>query len=133
MLSNFPRLFPSPKFIPLVFASSLFAGPAFAGVYLNVENRAAFTGKEYDEAATDLHIGFKQNLGNSANIYVQGGPTFFTKEDVDTTHEYSAKVGLEYDITKKLSVYGEVHAITEEEEVTEDINLTTKAGVTFNF
>jgi len=127
MLSHFS------KFVPLVFVSSLFAGPAFAGVYLNVENRSAFIGKEYDEAATDLHVGFKQNLGNSANIYVQGGPTIFTKEDTDTTHEYSAKVGLEYDVTKNLNFYGEVRAITEEEEITEDMDITTKVGITYNF
>ena len=71
------------KTLALALASTLAAGPAFAGVYVNVENNAGYTGSDYTGAVTDFHVGFEG--GNETfDWYVQGGPAVVATDGADS-------------------------------------------------
>jgi hypothetical protein len=115
-------------------ALSMSAGAAFAGPYVNIENNAGFTGSEYDAAVTETHVGFDGAIGESASWYVQGGPAFLNVDGEENTTELSGKIGLGYDVTERLNIYGEVAAMTNDEiNFDEDLNVGTKVGVKFSF
>ena len=115
-------------------ALSMSAGAAFAGPYVNIENNAGFTGSEYDAAVTETHVGFDGAIGESASWYVQGGPAFLNVDGEENTTELSGKIGLGYDVTERLNIYGEVAAMTNDEiNFDEDLNVGTKIGVKFSF
>ena len=62
--------------------TSALATPAMAGVYVNAESNASFTGSDYTSAATDLHIGYEGDIG-SLGYYIQGGPQFGVTDGAD--------------------------------------------------
>jgi len=115
-------------------ALSMSAGAALAGPYVNIENNAGFTGSEYDAAVTETHVGFDGAIGESASWYVQGGPAFLNVDGEENTTELSGKIGLGYDVTERLNIYGEVAAMTNDEiNFDEDLSVGTKIGVKFSF
>jgi hypothetical protein len=115
-------------------ALSMSAGAAFAGPYVNIENNAGFTGSEYEAAVTETHVGFDGAIGESASWYVQGGPAFLNVDGEENTTELSGKIGVGYDVTERLNVYGEVAAMTNDEiNFDEDLSVGTKVGVKFSF
>jgi len=110
------------------------ATPALAGPYVNVESNSAFIGRTGQQTVIETHKGFDIPVGNSANIYVQGGPAFILPKEGENTTELSGKVGVEYDVTPKLNAYGEVYAVTAKTidfDAPADVNV--KAGVKYNF
>ena len=110
------------------------SAPAFAGPYANVENNADWTGGDYEVAITEVHVGYEWQAGEDVVIYAQGGPAFISVADEDTETEYSGKVGIAADVTERLAVYGEVGAITTDQEFdVDELDLHTKVGVTFSF
>ena len=110
------------------------SAPAFAGPYVNVENNTDWTGGDYETAITETHVGWEIEAGESAVIYVQGGPAWVSVDGEGTDREYSGKVGVAVDVTEQLNVYGEVAAITTDQEFdTEELELGTKVGFTFRF
>jgi len=122
------------KAAAVVCVACLGASSAIAAPYVNVENNSGFTDNDFLGGATDLHVGYEHEIGDSAVIYLQGGPRFNHIVDEDTEREYSAKVGGAVDITDHLGVYGEVLAVTNDREFsTDSILLGTKAGVTYAF
>ena len=60
------------KKIALALAATLASTPAMAGPYVNVETNADYTGSDYTSRATDLHVGYENNIGDLA-YYLQGG------------------------------------------------------------
>ena len=60
------------KKIALALAASLASAPAMAGVYLNAESNASYTGNDYTSRTTELHIGYEGEVGQ-LGYYVQGG------------------------------------------------------------
>ena len=103
---------------------------AVAGPYANIENNAAFTGKEFSAAVTDVHVGYEFESG----LYLQGGPAFITIDGEEGSIEYSGKVGYGTDLSEDLNIYAEVSFITEDQEFEfEELNLGTKVGVTYKF
>ena len=70
------------KKLALALAASIVSTPAFAGPYVNVETNANYTGSDYTSRATDLHIGYENELGALA-FYVQGGKTINAADGVD--------------------------------------------------
>ena len=61
------------KNIALALATISFASaPAMAGVYLNAESNASYTGNDYTSRTTELHIGYEGEVGQ-LGYYVQGG------------------------------------------------------------
>ena len=113
---------------------SVASAPAFAGPYANVENNTDWTGGDYETSITETHVGWEFELGEDATLYVQGGPAWVSTDGEGTEREYSGKVGVGVDVTEQLEVYGEVAALTVDQEFdTEELELATKVGVTFRF
>ena len=106
---------------------------AFAGPYVNVENNAGWSGDDYTGAVTDLHVGFEGDLGDDGAWYIQGGPALVQVDGEENDTEVSGKVGASFAVTDKLGIYGEVSAITVDQEITDGLNLGTKSGAKFNF
>ena len=46
----------------------LLAGAAFAGPYVNVESNLSYPDGEYNNATTDLHVGYEGSLSDSADF-----------------------------------------------------------------
>ena len=113
----------------------LLAGAAFAGPYVNVESNISYPDGDYSGATTDLHIGFEGALGEKADYYVQGGPSFIAVDGTDGSEgEFSGKAGLTVAATESIGVYGEISGVTAEDSSNEDIvNWGAKAGVKFVF
>ena len=114
-------------------AVSSFATPALAGAYLNVEANQGWSGKDYSGALLETHVGYENSLGDSASWYIQGGPAVSFPDDADQVGAASGKVGLGVDVTEKLSVYGEVSAITSEGLEIEGLGVGAKTGVKYKF
>ena len=117
------------KKITLAIAASLFSGPVMAGPYVNVESNANYTGSDYKSRATDLHIGYENNLGSLA-YYIQGGKTINAADGVDSESNFSGKLGGTLSATDKLDFYGEVSYAQVEDA---DNNFGTKLGAKFSF
>ena len=117
------------KSIALALAASTFAVPAFAGPYVNVETNANYTGSDYTSRATDLHVGYENNIGDLA-YYLQGGKTINAADGVDAESNFSGKLGASVSATDKLGLYGEVSFAQVEDA---DNNYGTKLGAKFNF
>ena len=117
------------KSIALALAASTFAVPAFAGPYVNVETNANYTGSDYTSRATDLHVGYENNIGDLA-YYVQGGKTINAVDGVDSESNFSGKLGGNISATDKLGFYGEVSFAQVEDA---DNNYGSKIGAKYSF
>ncbi len=113
-------------------ALSMSAGAALAGPYVNVETNAGWVGDDYTGAATDLHVGYEGPVGESAAWYVQGGPTIVSPDGAESETEFSGKVGASVAVTEQLGIYGELSAITTQQEF-DDLNVGGKLGVKYSF
>ena len=114
-------------------AVSSFAAPALAGAYLNVEANQGWSGEDYQGALLETHVGYENALGDSASWYIQGGPAISFPDDAEQVGAASGKVGLNVGVTKRLSAYGEVSAITSEGLEVEGLGVGTKAGFKYSF
>ena len=117
------------KKLALVLVTTLASTPAMAGPYVNVETNANYTGSDYTSRATDLHIGYENNIGDLA-YYVQGGKTINAVDGVDSESNFSGKLGGSVSATDKLGLYGEVSFAQVEDA---DNNFGTKLGAKFSF
>ena len=116
--------------IALALATISFAStPAMAGVYVNAESNASYTGNDYTSRTTDLHIGYEGEVGQ-LGYYVQGGPTFGGADGVDGNTEYSGKLGGSVAASEKIDVYGEISVATVEDA---DKAYGTKIGAKYKF
>ena len=121
------------KRLALALASTLAAGPAFAGVYVNVENNAGFTGADYTGAVTDFHVGYEGG-NDTFDWYVQGGPAVVTVDGADESdNRISGKVGANVAATEKLGFYGEVSVLTADSDTDDDNTWGTKVGAKYSF
>ena len=113
----------------------LLAGAAFAGPYVNVESNISYPDGDYSGATTDLHIGYEGSISESADFYVQGGPSFIAVDGTDGSEtEFSGKVGVSVAATDALGIYGELAGITDEASNGDDeIDWTAKIGAKFTF
>ena len=119
------------KKIALALASTFFAAPAFAGVYVNVENNGSYTGADYTSSTTDLHIGYEGGTDNFG-YYVQGGPAIVATDGADDTdNQLSGKVGATVAATEKLDFYGELAVQTNDGDT--DNSWATKIGTKYSF
>ena len=119
------------KIATLALASTLFAAPASAGVYVNVESNASYTGSDYESRTTDFHVGYEG--GNETfDWYVQGGPAVVATDGADDSDtQVSGKVGANIAATDKLGFYGEISVITAEGDA--DNSWGTKIGTKYSF
>ena len=117
------------KKLALVLATTLASTPAMAGPYVNVESNASYTGSDYTSRATDLHIGYENNLGDLA-YFVQGGKTINAADGVDSESNFSGKLGGSISATDKLGFYGEV-SFSQVEDA--DNTYGSKLGAKYSF
>ena len=117
------------KKITLAVAATLFSSPVLAGPYVNVESNANYTGTDYTSRATDLHIGYENELGSLA-YYVQGGKTINAADGVESDSNFSGKLGASVSATEKLGLYGEVSFAQVEDA---DNTYGTKLGAKYSF
>ena len=119
------------KTLALALASTLVAGPAFAGVYVNVENNGSYSGADYTTSTTDLHIGYEGGT-DSFGYYIQGGPAIVATDGADDTdNQLSGKVGATVAATEKLGFYGEISVVTADGDT--DNSWGTKIGTKYSF
>ena len=112
----------------------LLAGAAFAGPYVNVESNISYPDGDYSGATTDLHIGFEGSLGEKADYYVQGGPSFIAVDGTDGSEgELSGKVGVNVAATDSVGIYGELSGVTAEANKDDVVNWGAKLGAKFVF
>ena len=110
------------------------AGAAVAGPYVNVESNISYPDGDYSGATTDLHIGYEGSLGEKADFYVQGGPTFVAVDGTGGSEgEISGKVGVTVAATDSLGVYGELSGITKEVSGADTVNWGATLGAKFVF
>ena len=102
------------KKLALALAASIASAPAMAGVYVNVESNASYTGTDYTSRTTDLHVGYEGEVGD-LGYYIQGGPALVGADGVDGTNEFSGELGASVAASEKLYLYGEVSFITDED------------------
>jgi len=117
------------KKITLALAATLFSSPVLAGPYVNVETNANYTGSDYTSRATDLHVGYENELGSLA-YYVQGGKTINAADGVESDSNFSGKLGASVSATEKLGLYGEVSFAQVEDA---DNTYGTKLGAKYSF
>ena len=117
------------KKIALALAATLASTPAMAGVYVNAESNASYTGNDYTSRTTDVHIGYEGEVG-SLGYYVQGGPAFTAADGADGSTDFSGKLGGSVAASENLGVYGEVSFKTDE---TADNAYGTKIGAKYSF
>ena len=118
------------KTLALALASTLVAGPAFAGVYVNVESNAGYTGSDYESITTDFHVGYEDTAG-AVDWYVQGGPAVVSVDGSDNDNQMSGKIGANVAATEKLGFYGEISVVTADGDV--DNSWGTKIGTKYSF
>jgi outer membrane autotransporter protein len=107
---------------------------AIAGPYVNIENNAGSTGVEFDKSVLEKHVGYEGSLGENSSFYVQGGPAFVLPNGEALTTELSGKVGVESQLTEKVSAYAEVSAMTSGGvDFNKAISTNVKTGVTYRF
>ena len=124
------------KKFALALAATLASTPAMAGVYLNAESNASYTGNDFTSRTTDLHIGYAGSTEDGKlSYYGQVGPGFVhTDSDDETETEISGKVGLTVAASDSVDIYGEIAGITGEDSSGDDIvDFSGKLGVTYNF
>ena len=110
----------------------LLAGAAFAGPYVNVDSNFSYPDGDYSGATTDLHIGYEGSLGEKADFYVQGGPTFVAVDGTDGSEgEISGKVGVNVAATDSVGIYGELSGVTAEANNDDVVNWGAKLGAKF--
>ena len=117
------------KKIATLITASLISTPAFAGPYVNVESNANYTGSDYTSRATDLHIGYENNIGDLA-YYIQGGKTIDAADGVDSESNFSGKLGAKLPVTDKIKLNGEVSFAQVEDA---DNTYGTKLGIKYSF
>ena len=118
------------KSIALALATISFAStPAMAGVYINAESNASYTGNDFTSRTTDLHLGYEGDVG-ALGYYIQGGPALTSPDGADGNTDFSGKGGLSIAATEKLDVYGEVSFLTDD---TADTAYGTKIGAKYKF
>ena len=112
----------------------LLAGAAFAGPYVNVESNISYPDGDYSGATTDLHIGYEGSISETADFYVQGGPSFVAVDGTDGSEgELSGKLGVSVAATDSLGVYGEISGVTAEKNNDDVLNWGAKLGAKFTF
>ena len=120
------------KTLALALASTLVALPASAGVYVNVENNASYTGSDYQQAVTDFHVGYEGTV-DKLGYYVQGGPAAVAVDGADSDTRLSGKVGANIAATEKLDFYGELSVLTADSDTSDDNAWGTKIGAKYSF
>ena len=122
------------KIFALSAASVFAAAPAMAGSYANVEANSSFQDGDYSSTRIDTHYGWEGELGESSKYYVQGGPSFVSRDGAeDLEYQVGGKVGIKTALTEDVTAYGELKAYSGDDWDLNDVKLSVKAGVKYTF
>ena len=78
----------------------LFAVPAIAGPYVNVETSSKFVGTDYSKSATDFFVGYEGEVG-ALDYFIEGGPSVTTPDNGVSETVPAGKVG--FSVSKQTS------------------------------
>ena len=119
-------------------ASAEIIGPAEAEpagnfyVYTDVESDWSLG--EYEGTSTTARVGYEGDLSESVGAYIEVGPSFINPDGEDVTTELGFEVGAEVAVTENLTAYAEVELLTNGgADLSEDLDIGTKAGLTYSF
>ena len=112
-----------------VAALPILGSAAIAGPYVNVEANSGWTGSDYSGTTTEAHVGYADDLSETASYYVQAGPAFISEDGEATETELSGKAGVGVAVAENVEVYGEISFVTSDD----DNGYGTKFGVTYSF
>ena len=103
-------------------------GTAIAGPYVNIESNTKFSGSDYSKTVIDNHVGYEDNITDTAKYYVQGGPALVLKDGESLTTELSGKAGVKVKLSEQVGIYKEVKFLTGAQS-----DYGIKAGVKYTF
>ena len=102
--------------------------------FINIETNAGWTGFEYTEAITDIHLGFEGRAASTdISYYFQLGPAIASEDEEGLSTRLSGKAGADASFSKSLAVYGEVYFLTSQDEFIDDIGAVGKLGLKYRF
>ena len=103
-------------------------GSAIAGPYANIESNTSWYGNDYVGSTLEAHGGYEGQIGEDGSWYIQAGPALVSPDGGQEEVELSGKVGVGYEISEDVEVYGEYAFISGSE-----LGSGVKAGVTYRF
>ena len=122
------------KIFALSAASVLMAAPAMAGQFANIEANSSIQDGDYSSTRFDTQYGWEGTLGESSKYYIQGGPSFLSRDGAeDLEYQVGGKVGIKTALTEDVSAYGELKAYSADDWSLSDTKLSVKAGVKYTF
>ena len=122
------------KFLAIFPAAAILAAPAFAGPYVNIESETKFDGLDSNGTVIRNDVGYETKLNDRVKFYIQGGPALVLPDGGTVTTEASAKAGVKASLTEKLSAYGEVKGITQDQiNIGKPIKASAKLGAKYSF
>ena len=122
------------KIFALSAASVLMAAPAMAGQFANIEANSSIQDGDYSSTRFDTQYGWEGTLGESSKYYIQGGPSFLSRDGAeDLEYQVGGKVGIKTALTEDVTAYSEIKAYSGDDWDLNDVKLSVKAGVKYTF
>ena len=110
------------------------AAPAMAGQFANVEANSSIQDGDYSSTRFDTQYGWEGTLGESSKYYIQGGPSFLSRDGAeDLEYQVGGKVGIKTALTEDVTAYSEIKAYSGDDWDLNDVKLSVKAGVKYTF
>ena len=100
------------KVLATTVVAAVLATPAMAGPYVYTEIESGWTGSEYDGSSVTTRLGYDTELGESAEVYIEVGPTVLMEDGGSADTRLSVEAGGEVALTEEVAVYGEVEMLT---------------------
>jgi len=108
-------------------SAALLASPVHAEVYVNSEYNGASYGNDALGGTLTTDVGYRTSDG-TYSFYIQGGPAVVMPSGADSELEFAGKFGGSVKVKDRVSIYGEISAITGEE-----LSVGHKVGVDWAF
>ncbi len=102
--------------------------------YINIETNAGWTGFEYTEAITDIHLGFEGGgVTTDISYYFQLGPAIASEDEAGLSTRFSGKAGADASFSESVEVYGEVYFLSSKDKFIDNIGVVGKLGLKYRF
>ena len=122
------------KIFALSAASVLLAAPVQAGQFVNVETNSSIQDGDYSSTRFDTQYGWEGELGESSKSYVQGGPSFLSRDGAeDLEYQVGGKVGVKTQLTENVIAYSELKAYSGDDWDLNDVKLSVRTGFKYGF
>ena len=122
------------KIFALSAASVLMAAPVQAGQFVNVETNSSIQDGDYSSTRFDTQYGWEGELGESSKYYVQGGPSFLSRDGAeDLEYQVGGKVGVKTQLTENVLAYSELKVYSGDDWDLNDVKMSVKTGFKYTF